>query len=78
VRAVIFLEFVHFVQLGWARWWHRLLACEASALRGRGLGFYTADAAAAFLLIPFPEIWPYYDREADALYLNSKRPSIAS
>jgi hypothetical protein len=25
------------------------------------------DTAAAFLSIPFPEIWSYYDREADAL-----------
>lgn len=36
-----------------------------------------ADTAAAFLSIPFPEIWSYYDREADALYLNFKRPSRA-
>ncbi|HEY6346346.1 MAG TPA: DUF2283 domain-containing protein [Bryobacteraceae bacterium] len=25
-----------------------------------------------------PEIWSYYDREADALYLNFKRPSRAN
>jgi uncharacterized protein YuzE len=37
----------------------------------------TADTAAAFLSIPFPEIWSYYDREAGALYLNFKRPSQA-
>jgi uncharacterized protein YuzE len=36
-----------------------------------------ADTAAAFLSTPFPEIWSYYDREADALYLSFKRPSRA-
>ena len=32
-----------------------------------------ADTAAAFLSILFPEIWSYYDREADALYLTKGR-----
>jgi hypothetical protein len=34
-----------------------------------------AEAASAFLAIPFSEIWSHYDREADVLYLNFKKPS---
>jgi uncharacterized protein YuzE len=36
-----------------------------------------ADLAPAFLSIPFQEIWCHYDREADTLYLNFKKPSRA-
>ena len=36
-----------------------------------------ADLAPAFLSIPFQSMWYYYDREADALYLNFKKPSHA-
>ena len=36
-----------------------------------------AEAASAFLAIPFSEIWSHYDREADVLYLSFKKPSRA-
>jgi len=28
------------------------------------------------LEVPYPRIWTFYDREADVLYINFKKPSL--
>jgi uncharacterized protein YuzE len=35
------------------------------------------DLASDLLNIPFANVWSAYDREADVLYMNFKKPAIA-
>ena len=35
------------------------------------------NLASGLLNIPFTNVWSSYDREADVLYMNFKKPSVA-